>query len=299
MENLSLFGFEALWSPYYFLALCMAAAGYHLLIRYRNRWFKTSARTAPRQQAAFYGGLALLYILKGSPVDLLGHILFSVHMFQMAMVYLVVSPLLIVGIPGWMWNAVIMRKPFRQCFLFLTQPILAILVFNGIFSLYHTPLVFDVVKTNPFYHASATAVIFFTSICMWWPVFRKRGESGEMSGLLKIGYIFANGVLLTPACALIIFATDPLYSAYSDPASWMEAMALCVPGATLSGLNLSGPEVFTSMPLTEDQQLGGIVMKIIQEIVYGSILGFVFFQWVRKEREKDKLELQAILSDKG
>ncbi|AZB42805.1 cytochrome c oxidase assembly factor CtaG [Bacillus sp. FJAT-42376] len=298
MENLTLFGFEALWSPYYLTVLALLSAGYFLAVRNREKWFRKSRPVNGKQQAAFYGGMALLYILKGSPIDLLGHILFSVHMFQMAMVYLVVSPLLIIGIPIWMWDTVLKRSPLHQIFSFLTKPVLALIVFNGIFSLYHTPLVFDLVKTNPAYHAAASSVIFFTSICMWWPVFRRRGNSEEMSGLMKMGYIFANGVLLTPACALIIFAKDPLYAAYSDPASWMNAMALCVPGSTLTGLNLTGPEVFTSMPLTEDQQLGGIIMKIIQEAVYGTILGFVFFQWVRKEREKDQQELQVILSNK-
>ncbi|MBS2968840.1 cytochrome c oxidase assembly factor CtaG [Metabacillus sp. KIGAM252] len=299
MENLALFGFEALWSPYYFTVLVILAAVYYSAGKHRKKWFKNSEEVSAKQKASFYGGLALLYILKGSPFDLLGHILFSVHMTQMALVYLVVSPLLIIGIPGWMWNLILLRSPVRRIFMFLTQPILALILFNGIFSFYHTPLIFDIVKTNPAYHAAATSLIFFTSICMWWPLFRKRGDSGEMSSLMKMGYIFANGVLLTPACALIIFAKDPLYAAYSDPASWMSAMALCVPGATLSGLSLSGPEVFTSIPLTEDQQLGGILMKIIQEAVYGTILGCVFFKWVRIEREKDKRELQAILSEKG
>ncbi|KZZ82981.1 cytochrome c oxidase assembly factor CtaG [Bacillus sp. SJS] len=298
MGNLALFGFEALWSPYYLAILGILAALYFSAVRHRNKWFKYSEEVSWQQKASFYGGLALLYILKGSPLDLLGHILFSVHMTQMALVYLVVTPLLIIGIPGWIWNVILLRSPVRQIFMFLTQPILALILFNGIFSLYHTPLVFDIVKTNPVYHAAATSLIFLTSICMWWPVFRKRGNSDEMSSLMKIGYIFANGVLLTPACALIIFAKDPLYAAYSDPASWMNAMALCVPGNMLSGLNLSGPEVFTSMPLTEDQQLGGILMKIIQEAVYGTILGYIFFKWVRIEREKDNRELQAILSEK-
>ena len=34
----------------------------------------------------FLSGMILLYIVKGSPVDLLGHILFSVHMVQMAVI---------------------------------------------------------------------------------------------------------------------------------------------------------------------------------------------------------------------
>ncbi|GAA3323003.1 hypothetical protein GCM10020331_045130 [Ectobacillus funiculus] len=31
------------------------------------------------------------------------------------------------------------------------------------------------------------------------------------------------------------------------------------------------------MPVVEDQQTGGVIMKIIQEIVYGTVIGYVFF----------------------
>ena len=55
----------------------------------------------------------------------------------------------------------------------------------------------------------------------------------------------------------------------------------------LLALLLTGPDMFHTLPLLEDQQLGAILMKIIQEIVYGSILAVVVFDWARKERAKD------------
>ena len=44
------------------------------------------------------------------------------------------------------------------------------------------------------------------------------------------------------------------------------------------------------MPPLYDQQLGGVLMKIIQEIVYGTMLFFIFIDWYRKEREKESVE---------
>ena len=70
------------------------------------------------------------------------------------------------------------------------------------------------------------------------------------------------------------------------------SLQLCVPTATLSSLNLSGPETFSSMSLIHDQQLGGVIMKIIQEIVYGVFLAYAFFQWYR--REQDQTEADAL-----
>lgn len=86
-----------------------------------------------------------------------------------------------------------------------------------------------------------------------------------------------------------------MYHTYSDPKVWMEALQLCVPPATLSTLNLSGPEMFNSMPLIQDQQLGGVLMKIIQEIVYGTVLAQVFFKWYRQDIEEGKADEDANL----
>ncbi|MDQ1911515.1 cytochrome c oxidase assembly protein [Paenibacillus sp. GD4] len=37
-----------------------------------------------------------------------------------------------------------------------------------------------------------------------------------------------------------------------------------------------------------DQSFGGVIMKIVQEIVYGWALGYIFYRWYRRER-KDEL----------
>ncbi len=65
-------------------------------------------------------------------------------------------------------------------------------------------------------------------------------------------------------------------------------MELCVPIGTLSGLSLSGPELFFPGNMTSlgDQQTGGVLMKIIQEIIFGVILYKVFRQWWKEEHSR-------------
>ncbi|HZG72132.1 MAG TPA: cytochrome c oxidase assembly protein, partial [Chondromyces sp.] len=169
---------------------------------------------------------------------------------------------------------------------FFTKPLVALILFNGLFSLYHIPVILDYIKLSSTLHGLYTFILFFFSIFMWWPLVNEVKGMNQLNGLKKVGYIFADGVLLTPACALIIFASAPMYATYTDSSLWLQAMELCVSPGTLSNLNLSGPELFSNMPVIEDQQLGGVLMKIIQEIVYGVILAQVFFEWVRKEREE-------------
>ncbi|KKI93769.1 cytochrome C oxidase assembly protein [Bacillus sp. SA1-12] len=294
--SFGIFGFRALWSPYFLVVMILITILYFLIIGPWRSKFKESTPVSTKQKLLFISSIAALYISKGSPVDLLGHIMFSAHMTQMAILYLVVPPLLILGIPVWLWKAMIYRPVIKPLMKLFTNPIIALILFNGVFSLYHVPLVFDFVKTDPVYHAAMTIIIFFTAMFMWFPLLNTLPGWKSLTGIKKVGYIFADGVLLTPACALIIFASDPMYATYSEPQAWVNALALCVPADMLSGLNLTGPEMFNTLPLIEDQQLGGVLMKIIQEIVYGTILAYIFFQWARKEREKDEIDMKKDFS---
>jgi putative membrane protein len=293
MENLQIFGFQALWSPVFFIFVIGIIALYFNVTGYLRPYFKNSAPVATKTKIFFVTSMVLLYVIKGSPIDLLSHLMFSAHMAQMAILYLVIPPLFILGLPDWLMRSVIENKVVKPIFTFFTKPLIALLVFNGLFSFYHIPLIFDVMKTNNFYHSTITIVIFIVAFFMWWPLLNQFPEHQTLTPIKKVGYIFGDGILLTPACALIIFAKDPLYATYTDPQAWVNALALCVPSDMLLNLNLIGPEMFNMLPLVEDQQLGGIIMKVIQELVYGTMLAYIFFQWAKQEREKDDIELQS------
>jgi len=282
--TLDIFGFRALWSPIFLLFLLAAAVVFFLITTtYRKKLSDNSEKLSKKQAVYFIVTLALLYAIKGSPIDLLGHIMFSVHMTQMAILYLVIPPLFIVSIPKWMWTAIRNAKIIKPLFYFFTMPLIALIVFNGMFSFYHIPLIFDAVKTNMLLHAIYTTILFVSAICMWWPLVNPIDSFKSFSGLKRLGYIFANGILLTPACALIIFADTPMYETYSNAVYWLLAMELCVPSSTLSSLNLSGPELFNTLPLLDDQMTGGVIMKVIQEVVYGFVLAKIFFAWYKSE----------------
>ncbi len=293
MASLSMFGFVALWSPYFLAFLLLITCLYFMIVGpWRTRFTKEGPPTR-KQKAYFLAGIMLLYISFGSPVDLLGHLIFSAHMIQMAILSFMAPPLLILGIPNWLFERFFEIRPLKAAVTFLTKPLIAVVLFNSLFSFYHVPFIFDLANSNALYHAVITTMIFVAAWMMWWPLLNKMPGWQSLSGLKKIGYIFADGALLTPACALIIFAGKPLYATYYDPQMWMKSLALCVPAGTLASLDLTGPEMFFSVPLLYDQQLGGILMKIIQEIIYGIMLFFAFREWYRKEQEKEKLETVA------
>ncbi|KAB2337381.1 cytochrome c oxidase assembly factor CtaG [Cytobacillus depressus] len=287
---IQIFGFQALWSPYFFIFLALVLFSYFLItIKYRKK-FSNSEPLKVSQAINFSIAILLLYIIKGSPIDLMGHLMFYAHMIQMAFLCLVIPQFFIVGIPPWIWRSLLSKSMFKKAFNLMTNPVIALLLFNGMLSIYHIPLVFDIVKTSIILHAAFTSLLFLMAIIFWWPLINQLEEYQLLSGLKKVGYIFAASALLLPACALIIFAETPMYASFSDPKAWAKSLELCVPASTLAGLTLSGPEMFSSLTLINDQQLGGIIMKMIQEVVYGVTLAQIFYQWYRKEQQVTEID---------
>ncbi|PTM56431.1 cytochrome c oxidase assembly protein [Desmospora activa] len=227
--------------------------------RWRHR-FPDSTPVPPFRKVFFLGGLLLFYLTLGSPLTWIGHELFSVHMLQQSILYLVVPPLLIRGIPAWLWRVLWQSKGWRQILRFGTRPLIALVLFNGLFSLYHIPVVFDTLMGSRFLQWGSHFVLMAAAALMWWPVLSPLPERETLTPLRKMAYIAAAGVLLTPACALIIFADHLLFASYSG-----------------------GESVFHLLDPREDQQLGGVIMKIMQEIIYAGILGYVFIKWIRTE----------------
>ncbi len=299
MMPLSIFGFQALWSPLFLLFIVLGIALYLLLtIKMRHR-FEGSEQLTRNQLVLFLISMVLLYIVKGSPVDLMGHILFTMHMVQMALLLLLVAPLFIMGIPNWMWKKVFDIKKLARVLDVFTKPVISIMLFVGMFSVYHIPIILDNVKLSAPLHTIFTITLFIAAMLFWWPVVNTLKGQPQLHGLKKIGYIILSAILITPACSLIIFVDVPVYETYQSGEAWLKAMALCVPAGTLaglSGLGISGPEMFTNMSTLADQQLGGILMKVIQEIIYVGVLGKIFIKWYRDEQENaDEITQNALL----
>src|SRR5690625_1194565 len=100
--DIQIFGFRALWSPYFFTFIVLIGIIYFLFIRPQRKIFGDVSRPTVNQQIFFYAGLILLYLVKGSPVDLMSHIMMSAHMIQTALLYMVVPIFFIRGLPVWM-----------------------------------------------------------------------------------------------------------------------------------------------------------------------------------------------------
>lgn len=260
--------FAELWSPGLLLLLLVVGVLYTLCVNAWRHRFADSEPVPAKLQVYFWIGLIFWYIADGSPVAYYGHhYFFSVHMLQQSILYLMMPPLLLMGMPGWLLRSAIQGETAKRTVKFITNPVLALFMFNFIFSVYHVPVVMDWLMNHPAMLSLYQAVFLISAFQLWFPVFCPLPEYSRMSELKRMMYIFINGILLTPACALIIFAKDPMYAMYKVV-----------------------PEYHLLLPMLDDQQLGGVIMKIVQEIVYGWALGYTFFRWYRRERKREDEE---------
>lgn len=298
MGAISIFGFRALWSPFFLLTILVITVLYFLTITVWRKHFKESEPLKPKQAIYFILAMFLIYAVKGSPIDLMGHIMFTMHMVQMSILVMIIPPLFILAIPNWLWLSFLRLPVIKQVFRLFTKPVISVILFNVFFSLYHLPLVFDAIKKNGAAHGLYTLFLFVLAIFLWWPMINNIPGQSQLSGVKKVAYLITSAILLTPACGIIIFAGHPIYQTYSDSTSWLQAMSLCVPTETLASLNLSGPELFSPMPVLEDQQLGGVIMKIVQEIVDIIVLGKILFEWFRKDQEEAEKLTEMMLANK-
>ncbi|WP_408010854.1 cytochrome c oxidase assembly protein [Pseudalkalibacillus sp. A8] len=260
-----------LWNPFYLL-ITIAVIGIYLFYTKNGPWKGSVTRG---QKIWFVIAVIGFYSAKGTPLSVIGHhYSFSAHMLQMSLLYFIVPPLLLIGLPKELYRKILDIRSIGRVFRFFTKPLIALISFNILISLYHLPIIFDTVMTNVLLHEVTHLVLLTSSFFMWWPVIGPLPENDTLSDLQKVGYIFADGVLLTPACALIIFADDLIYQTY-----------------------MNAPQIFSFLAPLDDQQAGGVIMKIAQEIIYGGILLYILIRWVRKERAQDREDELKIMEE--
>ncbi|MEW9669324.1 cytochrome c oxidase assembly protein [Ammoniphilus sp. 3BR4] len=260
-------GLFAMWNPWQLLLALAIGFLYFYLIGPGRQRFEHVTPVKGRHITLFISGLVLYFIAAGSPLNYYGHhYLFSAHMLQQALMYYMVPPLLILGLPRYLLEAFYSVKPVRK--LLETHMLLTIFAFNFLFSIYHLPLIFDAVMKSELLMTISHLILFLSAFQMWWPIINPLPEIKQMSELRKMAYIICGAVLITPACALIIFADSIVYEVYRGV-----------------------PQLFEWLPPLDDQQLGGILMKLVQEIAFGSVLAYIFFRWFRQENPKDAIDM--------
>lgn len=214
----------------------------------------------PWRVAAFMTGLLVTILAEASPLHGLGEVyLFSAHMVQHVVLAYVVPPLLIAGTPPWLAARVLGVPGVRPVMRTLTRPLVALLVFSLAFSIWHVPSIYQAALRNAALHHVEHVLFIGTALIMWWPLMGDVPFLPRLGRAGSVGYLLVLPVGQFVVSALLSFTSVSIYPMYA-----------------------AAPRI-TALSVVEDQQLGGIVMKIASFIAFGIPLAWIFLRWAAEE----------------
>jgi putative membrane protein len=236
----------------------------------------TGERLERRRRARFLGGVAVLLLGATWPIhDLAEGYLYSIHMVQHMLITFAAAPLLLTGMPAWMWRALLRPPPLRAAWALLTRPLMALIVANGVLLFTHWPEVVTLSVGSELAHFLLHALLLGSAIVMWWPVLSPLPELPPISRPAQLLYLFFQSLAPTIPASFLTFGTEPLYAIYA-----------------------SFPRIWGLDPLT-DQLIAGLVMKLVGGAILWVVIGTIFFTWAREERTEgwDALRFRDVERD--
>jgi putative membrane protein len=160
------------------------------------------------------------------------------------------------------------RGVVKRAFYFLASPIVATVLFNAVLLATHAPGIVNTSVGNPLVHYLVHSVLVFTAFLLWTPVVGPLPEL-RLSYPGQMLYLFVTSIIPTVPAGWFTFAEGSIYSAYDV-------------SARLWGLTV-----------TEDQQLAGLIMKLVGGGFLWIVITTRFFQWAAKFSDTDKAIDQA------
>ena len=213
-------------------------------------------RPTPKQQLYFLSGLVVMFASLNGPVhDLSDGYLFSAHMVQHLILTLLMAPLLIAGVPDWMFRWPLANRFVAPVASYLTRAPIAFLIFNVIIAAWHLPPLYNAAMANHDIHILEHVMFMVAAILMWWPLLSPLPELPRLAYPGQMLYSWLMTIPMTIIAIYIAMADSVLYPAYA-----------------------SAPRILPLSPL-EDQLLGALIMWIPGGIVFYIIMTVVFFKW--------------------
>ena len=218
-----------------------------------------------KQRTAFVAGVLVLWTVSDWPLhDIAENYLYSAHMVQHMLMMFVAAPLFLLATPRWLADLLLAdrSRPARAA-LWLTRPVPAAAIFNGVVILLHMPpAVRLAVQSGPM-HYSMHLLLFLSSLLMWMPICGPI-EERRLIAPAKMIYLFLQSVVPTVPSGFLVFAEHPIYKVYDH-----------------------GPRLW-GIGVLSDQQAAGAIMKIVGGIFLWVVIAVVFFRWASIEERKDR-----------
>jgi putative membrane protein len=228
------------------------------------------------QTIAFLSGVLIMFLALVSPLDELGDsYLFSAHMVQHLCLTILGPPLLLLGTPEWMVKPVLQNKVIFKVAKVLTYPVVAFVLYNADFWLWHAPPLYNATLENQTIHILEHLTFIVFGLLYWWPIFSPSKDLPRLTFGGQIFYLFVSGMPSVLLGAGLTFS-PPLYAPY-----------------------IAAPRIWGISAAT-DQQLGGLIMWVPVSIFYIVIMSVLFIRWMlQQEAEQQAKEAEEYGNQKA
>lgn len=238
-----------------------AYPGVWLMVGLLFSWYWRARRRAGNAGISpwFIAGLLCLWAALDWPIGALGAgYLVSVHTVSYILLALVAPPCLILGIPEPLKLAAFTSRRWGALVRLANRPWFALAAFNAALFLTHVPQVVDTLMGSQVGAFLVDLAWLLGGLALWWPIMATPPGGTPMRRPLKMAYLFASTLPPIIPSAFLTFAEYPLYATYE-----------------------LAPRVYPILTAQQDQQVGGLLMKLVGDLPVWFAFGVIFFRWAR------------------
>jgi putative membrane protein len=218
------------------------------------------------QIASFFGGLLAFAIALLSPLEPLSDdYLLSAHMIQHILLTIVGPPLILMGIPRWLFRVIAQAiGPIWTAWRFVTRPLPAFVLFNLTFAIVHVPVFYNLALRDQNVHIFEHVLLWSTAFIGWWPILAPGEDLGALPRPLKGLFLLGSTIPGQVVGALLTFSGSVVYAEYERaPRLW-----------GLSAL--------------VDQQIGGLLMWVLVGTFFLAAALITFGRWAGAQTAADR-----------
>lgn len=244
------------FNPSIWFGIVILHGSYLLLVGPLRLRFPASKPITPTQLTYWTLGILTLIVALITPISLLSdQYLFSAHMVQHILLTLVAPPLLLLGLPGWLFEPLRNYPPLLALARQLTNPFVAFAAFNVVFVGWHAPAFYNLALYSPAVHLLEHSSLIFTALLTWMPVVSPTKLLPRLPLPLQVFYLFLSSIVGTGLGAILTLAREPIYTFYAQA------------------------QRIWGIPLLEDQVWAGLIMWVGAAMIFLFALTIVFFRW--------------------
>ncbi len=247
-------------------------AGYAALVGPLRLRYRLGPPVSDGKLLWFTSGVVLMFLSLNGPIhDLSDNFLFSAHMVQHMLLMLIMPPLLLLGLPAWALSPLLRRRHLRTIAAVLTNPLVAFVIYNAVFAVWHFPQFYNWALVNHDVHIVQHLMFMGAAVIMWWPVVNPAPELKQINTPVRLVYLFALGIPMSIVSAIITLSDRVMYPFYAQ-----------------------APRVFESLSALDDQQLGGLIMWVPGALVFWGAITIIFLRWAQREERNEVREREVL-----